>query len=243
VERIVGTNVRVYKHWPPSTDIKLLAIGSIMTFAKDNDVVWGTGFNGKYLKKSDHHFSKIDVRAVRGPLSRQYLLDNFNIDCPEIYGDPGLLVPYLFPEFKKNENPKRDYIIIPHYKELSMFPKAKDPHVVYPTEPWDEVIRQILDSKFVISSSLHGLVIAEAYGIPARILRVSEHEPIFKYVDYYLGTNRPNFDIAYSIKDALIMGGEEPGYCDLQKLYEAFPFEYWPNCDHKPFNSLMSGSL
>ena len=33
------------------------------------------------------------------------------------------------------------------------------------------MIEAILDSKFVILGSLHGLIIAEAYGIPARALR------------------------------------------------------------------------
>ena len=231
VERIVDSPVRCYRKKMKNMDKKLLAIGSIFYFARDNDVIWGSGINGKRLKKNGYSFSSLDIRAVRGPLTRQFLLNNFHIECPEIYGDPGLLIPYFFPEFKKKENPSRDYIVIPHYSEKKLF--SKDSHIVYSTEPWDQVIEKILDSKFVISSSLHGIVIAEAYGIPARLLRVSENEPLFKFQDYYLGTNRPFFQYATSIEEALKMGGEPPFQCNLKQLYEAFPFEFWPNVEFK----------
>lgn len=236
VERIVDGPVAFYQRKTPNSKKKLLAIGSIFYFALDNDVVWGSGINGKRLNKRDYAFTQLDIRAVRGPLTRQYIEENFNIECPEIYGDPALLVPYFFPEFQKKENPSLDYTIIPHYSEQKLFPKAQYPNVIYSTDPWDKILEKILDSKFVISTSLHGIIVAEAYGIPARLLRFTEIEPLFKFVDYYLGTNRPYFQIASSIEEALRMGGEPPFDCDLKKLYEAFPFEYWPNVTFKKPN-------
>jgi pyruvyltransferase len=207
---------------------KLLAIGSILHFANHQDIVWGSGINGKHLNKEDYRFTQLDVRAIRGPLSRQFLMENFSIKCPEIYGDPALLFPTFFPEFKKSKNPLYTYIVIPHSSEEHLFSRD-DPHIVFPTDPWDIVIEKILESQFVISSSLHGIVIAEAYGIPARLLKITENEPLFKYEDYYLGTGRSEFKYATSIKKALKMGGEPPAKCDLQKLYQAFPFEFWDN--------------
>lgn len=231
VERIVGEPVAVYQKGEKKQ--KLLAIGSIFYFAVDGDVIWGSGINGKTLSKSYYRFTHLDIRAVRGPLTRQFLMENFAIDCPEVYGDPALLIPYLFPEFKRKLNPRYETIIIPHYREISLYPRDQYPNVVYPTDPWDEIIDKILDSRFVISSSLHGLVVAEAFGIPARMLRVPAMEYIFKYQDYYCGTNRPLFRYAHSVEEALEMGGEPPFECDLKKLYEAFPFEFWP---HATFN-------
>ena len=227
VERMVNQPVGVYRKLVHKRAKKLLGLGSIFYFALDGDVVWGSGINGKTLKKTDYSFTQLDVRAVRGPLTRQFLKENFDIDAPEVYGDPALLFPRLFPEFKRKENPSYEYIIIPHYKELAMFPKELYPQAVYPTDPWEEVIEKILDSKFVISSSLHGLIIADAYGIPSRMLRVTEKEFLFKYQDYYLGTNRPYFRYAATVEEALLMGGEMPFECDLEKLYNAFPFEFW----------------
>jgi pyruvyltransferase len=228
VERIVGSPIKVHQNYPKNTYRVLLAVGSILSFAKDGDVVWGTGINGKLPNKSDYRFKHLDVRAVRGPLTREFLRDNFAIDVPEVYGDPALLFPRLFPEFVRAKEPKHPYIIIPHYSECRLFPKEDVDNVVYPTEPWTDVIAKILDSSFVIASSLHGLILAEAFGIPARMLRVTETEPLFKYHDYYLGTNRPAFRYATSIEEALEMGGEAPFECDLYKLYNAFPFECWP---------------
>lgn len=231
VERIVGGEVAVCKN-PHKKTKKILSVGSILIFANTDDVIWGTGMNGKRMSLNDYKFKNLDVRAVRGPLTRQFLMDNFYIECPEVYGDPALLMPYFFPEFKKQENPSHEYLIIPHYADEWMFPKSEDGHVVYPTDPWRTVIRKILDSKFVISGSLHGVIVAEAYGIPARYLRVSEHEPLYKYEDYYRGTNRPEFQIANSVEEALMMGGEPHFECDLEKLYQSFPFEYWPSAEY-----------
>lgn len=228
VQRIVGGPIRVVQK-PTIGERKLLAIGSIISWAFDGDIIWGSGINGKALSLDRYHFKNLDVRAVRGPLTRDFLMKNFNIKCPEIYGDPALLVPYFFPEFQRKMNPSHEYLIIPHYSEEALFPKEKNKNIVYPTEPWNVVIEKILDSKFVISSSLHGIIVAEAFGIPARLLRVTENEPIFKYKDYYLGTNRPDFKGARSIKEAIRMGGEKPIQCDLYKLYKAFPFELWPH--------------
>jgi pyruvyltransferase len=224
IERITGQPVTT-KFLPRQK--KLLAIGSVLARASEGDVVWGSGVSGKRLKKADYTFRHLDIRAVRGPLTRQFIMENFHISCPEVYGDPALLIPYFFHEFNKAQTPSYDYIIIPHYTEEKLFPKNKYPNAVYPSEPWDQVIKKILDSKFVISSSLHGLIVAEAYHIPARMLRITENEPIFKYNDYYAGTGRPSFRFATSIEEALRLGGEPPFECDLQKLYAAFPFDYW----------------
>jgi pyruvyltransferase len=227
VERIVNKPVRVYQKQQHVKEKKLLAIGSILTFAAQDDVVWGSGINGKWMNLKYYKFTNLDVRAVRGPLTRDFLMKHFNIACPETYGDPALLLPYFFPEFKRKEKPSYEYLIIPHYSEQHLFPKELYKNVVYPTEPWDIVLEKILDSAFVIAGSLHGIIAAEAYGIPARMLRVTENEHIFKFQDYYLGTGRPDFQIAYSLEEALRLGGEKQAICDLLKLYQAFPCEFW----------------
>jgi pyruvyltransferase len=228
LERIVQQPVETFDRKKPDQK-KLLAIGSIISFGKDGDVVWGSGINGKRPNKKDYYFTTLDVRAVRGPLTKEFLKRNFDIDSPDVYGDPALLLPYFFPEFQKKENPSYDYIIIPHYSEEYFFPKSEYPNAIYATDPWDQIIRMILDSKLVISTSLHGVIVAEAFGVPARLLKLTNNEPLFKYQDYYLGTNRPHFTYAKSLEEAIRMGGEPPYQCDLKKLYQSFPFEFWPD--------------
>jgi pyruvyltransferase len=200
-------------------------IGSLLEHVQNGDVVWGSGFlfeNHKQL-----NINKLDVRAIRGPLSRQILLEK-GISCPEIYGDPALLFPKYFPEFKKEEA-IYDYIIIPHVGEMYLFLPYKN--VVFPTEPWDEVLRKILKAKLVISSSLHGIVLAEAYGIPARMLMMNLNTSLFKFKDYYAGTGRSSFQIAHSIHEALELGGEILPQIDLEPLAKAFPYESFDTVD------------
>ena len=224
-ERIVGHKVRVVEN-PFCNERKLLGMGSILNYAQNNDVVWGTGINGK-APVSSYVFNTLDVRAVRGPLTRKFLLER-GIACPEVYGDPTLLFPLLFPEFTKNQSPSKEYIIVPHFSDESLF--LEESNVVSVKEPWDTIVRKILDSEFVISSSLSGVIIAEAFGIPARLLiiqNVNNTENLVKYEDYYYGTNRFDFKYATTIEEALKMGGEPLPQCDLIKLYEAFPFEYF----------------
>jgi pyruvyltransferase len=225
VERIVRYHIDV-TDTPFLGKKKFLAIGSILHFAEDGDVIWGTGVNGKN-PKADYRFTHLDVRAVRGPLTRNYLID-MGIDCPKIYGDPTLLLPKLFPEFQKPSYPSKDYVIVPHYSDEHFFQDM--PNVISVKENWDEVVRKILDSKFVISTSLSGVIVAEAFGIPARLLRItnaSNTEDLFKYRDYYYGTQRFGFRYATTLEEAFEMGGEPLPECDLEKLYRAFPFEFF----------------
>jgi pyruvyltransferase len=199
-------------------------MGSILNYAVNGDIVWGTGRNGTKSKEA-HQFDHLDVRAVRGPLTRQFLLEK-GVICPEIYGDPTLLLPLLFPEFQKQENPSREYVIIPHFSDEHLF--LNDVNLVSVKEDWKEVVAKILDSKFVIASALSGVIVAEAFGIPARLLimgNASHTENLFKYEDYYQGTNRFDCRYAKTIEEALKMGGESPHECDLDKLFRAFPFE------------------
>jgi len=241
VRRLVGYDIRVT---PRKKSIKgerqVLCIGSIIRFAFTGDIIWGSGVSGKSLNPKDYNFEDLDVRAVRGPLTRDFLRKHFDIDVPEIYGDPALLFPYLFPEFKKKKRPKRKFIVIPHYRDIKYFPRELYSYVVFPTEPWQKIIEAILDSEFVISGSLHGIIIAEAYGIPARWLRINDEEHMFKYVDYYLATGRLYFRPAFSIDEALELGGEPPFICNLEKLYRAFPFELWPNGNYRDLDFTQS---
>jgi pyruvyltransferase len=216
VERILGRKIeRVTR----PDQKRLLAVGSILHSARNGDVIWGTGLMTKWFPD---HITQLDVRAVRGPLTRDTLLAR-GVPCPEVYGDPALLLPILFPEFKPN--PIRDYIIIPHASETGLF--RDDPHFVSPRDPWEVVVRKILESKFVISSSLHGIIVAEAYGIPARMLLCTNKSQLRKYEDYYLGTGRPKFKYATSIEQALRMGGEKPALFDADKLLKSFPSDLW----------------
>ncbi|MDQ7969245.1 MAG: hypothetical protein REI95_06335 [Oxalicibacterium faecigallinarum] len=202
----------------------LLAIGSILHFAQDHDVIWGSGVNGK-IAADAHAFSSLDVRAVRGPLTRAFLMER-DIMVPEIYGDPALLMPTLFPDRFAVQTRSR-YVVVPNLHDIDIVRHLGLQNVVSPMTTWNRCIPDILTGELVIASSLHGLILAEAYGLPARYLRLSEEENIFKYNDYVMGTGRGEIEAARSIEEALEMGGMAPPVFDAQQLIAAFPFDLW----------------
>ncbi len=233
VEKILKRKVQTINVYEDnSISNKLLALGSIFHYAKDNDTIWGTGINPFWQKpRSIFSFFKraknLDIRAVRGPLTRDYILNNLNMDCPKVYGDPVLLISKLFPELKRK--PKKEYGIIPHLSDISLF--ANNPHLISPKEDWKKVIKSILECKFIISSSLHGLIVAEAFGIPARWIHSStlpsyEWQGTFKYNDYYASTNRSLDDYATTLEQALKMGGKEKiKDFNYKALLDSFPYD------------------
>jgi pyruvyltransferase len=201
----------------------LLAIGSILHFAREGDVVWGTGLNGK-VPASAHRFRALDVRAVRGPLTRAFLADR-GVVSPAVYGDPALLLPTLFSDrFQRHDDVRLS--VIPNLHDLPLV--VGRPDVVSPLDPWDQVIDRLLRSRFVVASSLHGVIVAEAFGVPARFVRLSGTESRLKYEDYLLGTGRTDEPFATSIDEALEMGGMSAPEFDTAGLMAAFPFDLWP---------------
>lgn len=207
---------------------RLFAVGSVLHFAQDGDVVWGSGVNGK-IEPAQHRFRTLDVRAVRGPLTREFLMAR-GIAVPEVYGDPALLLPTLFPE-RFARHVRSPYVVVPNLHDLKLAQAAHMRHIVSPMWSWNRCVAAILEGELVISSSLHGIIIAEAYGIPARYLRLSDTENIFKYNDYMLGTGRGAIEPAASVEEALEMGGMPPPVFDPEALLAAFPLDLWSRLD------------
>ncbi len=161
-----------------NTKGKLCAVGSIMSKVRENDILWGVGT----IKNEDNYdFNNIKVLALRGKLTGM----SIGRKAP-VYGDPALLLPLIYhPEVKKTK--KIGYI--PHYVDKEQF-KGKE--FIDVALPWKEFVDKILECEEIVSSSLHGIVIAEAYGIPAT-WEVYSNKVIgngFKFQDYLTGTGR-----------------------------------------------------
>jgi pyruvyltransferase len=203
---------------------RLLGVGSILRLARDGDTVWGSGANGKSLTSS-FDFSDLDVRAVRGPLTRDFLRSR-GIAVPEVYGDPGLLVGTLWSrERLRAGRPRARVTVIPNLNDVAAYRRSGVQHLD-PRSPVAECLRTIAASSLVVGSSLHGVVVAEALGVPARVVR-SGHEPLFKYEDYYRGSGREGVQPASSVAEAIERGGEPPISWDPEPLLRAFPYDLW----------------
>ncbi|SBT12666.1 polysaccharide pyruvyl transferase family protein [Vibrio celticus] len=168
-----------------------LVIGSVLQSCNDNAVVWGSGI---ISDKKNPLFKPKKVYAVRGPKTREVLLSR-GIKCPEIYGDPALILPTLI---KPNIADKRYKLgIIPHYKNKNdgFFNRALPGDVKIidiETDNIQKFVDDIVSCDLIVSSSLHGIIISDAYGIPAH--HVCFDEIItggeFKFFDYYLSVGR-----------------------------------------------------
>lgn len=204
-------------------DRRLLSIGSVLHFARDNDVIWGTGVNGK-IPDSHYLFQSLDVRAVRGPRTRAFL-NARGIEAPTIFGDPALLLPDVMPELVALSAHKRfDYTVVPNLNDLRAYEKT--PHLLNPRSPVEVCLRRIAQSEMVIGSSLHAIIVAESLGIPAQRVASSVEEG-FKYEDYYLGTGRTQVRVASTVSEALEIGGAPEPIVDRHALVNAFPFDLW----------------
>jgi pyruvyltransferase len=116
-----------------------------------------------------------------------------------------------------------DYVVVPNLNDFSLY--ADHERAVDPTSGWRRVVAEICRAKLVVSTSLHGLVVAESYGIPARHL-LSVAEPIFKYRDYYEGTGRQDVRFAHSIDEALDLGGVAAPEYDPSRMLSLFPTDF-----------------
>jgi pyruvyltransferase len=202
---------------------QLLSVGSVMHFAHDGAVVWGTGVNGKALDLPAG-VRTLDVRAVRGPLTAA-LLAKQGFHVPEVYGDPGLLVGELWTRAELAEGRTAGGVcVIPNLNDLPQY--RSESNVLDPRSPLPECLARIASSELVVGSSLHGIIIAESLGIPARLI-ASNSEPDFKYRDYYAGSGRSSFKTAGDVRSAIRMGGEAPISWSSTALLAAFPYDLW----------------
>lgn len=199
---------------------RLLAVGSIMHFSRDGDTVWGSGVNGK-VPIGEIRSRNLSVRAVRGPRTAE-VLSALGISIREVYGDPALLAPSLLALSRSSEQ-VYPVTCIPNLNDAKAWRSM--PGFVDPRGHYRDVIQRIAASEIVVSSSLHGLVIADALGVPASWM-VSKSEPNFKYLDYLEGTGRsgehPNTTLSRAFDNPLpsLKWDQEP-------LVRSFPIDIW----------------
>lgn len=225
VEYITGKVPKTYRSRGPNSSVDTyLVIGSILQWARSNTIVWGSGF----LRATDAlKVAPKKICAVRGKLSREKLLSQ-NIDCPEVYGDPSLLYPrYYKPKVQK----KYSLGIVPHYVDKPFVKKYDSVLIIDVQAPVNEVVNQICSCEHIASSSLHGLVVADAYKIPSTWIEYSDKVigKGFKFKDYFSSVGRKEevplqMNSTTTIKDIMDRFYKYDIEIDLDKLFDACPF-------------------
>lgn len=217
---------------------KVMCIGSILNNNVENCIVWGSGL----AFSTDIVPAKKEILAVRGKLTGE-LLKKQNIEFNEVYGDPCLLLPKLY-DVHVHKSYKLG--VIPHYVDtkiiydkLGMTDSELLNHgikILDIMSDVEDVVRQVKSCEKVISSTLHGLIVSDAYGVPSEWVKFSNSigGDDFKYHDYYSSINSPKRDFIDFRGDNLNLNALINNYSsnavpndldiDLVKLWKSCPF-------------------
>jgi pyruvyltransferase len=180
---------RIPTKWSPPEKSELVVIGSILEHLPKTwaGVIAGAG---KLHEKTKLSFPNARILSVRGPLTAKGLKGNF------VLGDPGLLADELVPQQEK----KYALGIVPHWTDTKLehnplFTRYK-PKIIRVTDNPLKVIAEIGQCHKIVSSSLHGIVLADAFGIPRRIelspkmiSHPTQEGGTFKWQDYNASIN------------------------------------------------------
>jgi len=172
------TDVRLV--WAPAACARVVISGSILEHLPAGwpGIVAGAG---KLHEASTVDLSRATVLGLRGPLTAR--------DIPGEYalGDPGLIADELVTGVQKVHN----LGIVPHWSDAALEHRAEfkryNPLIIRTSADPLTVIRQIGSCRKIVASSLHGLILADAFGIPRRteLLPRPTHEGgDFKYRDH-----------------------------------------------------------
>lgn len=165
-----------------------VGIGSLLhVLPNEAATIWTSGF------MYPTHVIKNPCLAVRGKLSLSFC-ENASPDTP--LGDGGLLLSRVYRPLNEKK-----YIlgIVVHYSEIKdfhfmTFPICQDSNVllINPYGTVEETVDKINQCCFIVSSSLHGLIVADTFQIPNALFctrftheYIHKRQSSFKYRDYY----------------------------------------------------------
>lgn len=170
----------------------LFAIGSILQYATSDCYIWGSGFIQSNSKPKGRPEL---IAAVRGPLS-QKRCQALGIDAPLLFGDPALLTSRFI--LKKHAPIPGRIGLVPHFvdwdrlsnPELGL--QQRYHFIDIRTSDIENFSDEICKCEYVVSTSLHGVILSEAFGVPAVWCEVSDNVvgKGFKFHDYFSGTGR-----------------------------------------------------
>lgn len=171
-------------------------VGSVIeTICAGRCNVWGAGLHygdsSPKISKECHFF------AVRGPLTSQKL-DLLK----KPVGDPALLMPAVYHRTPSISGCNSNLIgLVPHFRDanivsaLLLAQKNRQDFIQIDTltSNYESFIDKIRGCKLVLSSSLHGVILAHAYDVPAIWCKFSNLVPGggFKFMDYFLSVSIP----------------------------------------------------
>lgn len=169
-----------------------IAVGSIIGRAKGKYCkVWGAG-----LMEKDENLENCNYFAVRGEITKKRIKEQ-GYNEPKAIGDPALLLPIIYQPKSK----KKYYLgIIPHFVQISEISEISEINsnenilIINLLDDVETVIEKINSCENTISSSLHGLIVSHAYGIPSLWCELGKMQLLgdnVKFYDYFSSVHIP----------------------------------------------------
>lgn len=166
----------------------LFVIGSVLhIYDRNGVIVWGAG-----IIKENSKVHNADFKAVRG-LETVRRLKDLGYNPPKVLGDPALLLPLIIKPIQK----KHKIGIVPNYKhfdELNQHLNLPPEFVLIDLK--DEVYtvtNEMTSCEYILATSLHGLIVAHAYNIPALWVDLNLKNKLagddIKFKDYFSSVN------------------------------------------------------
>ena len=180
----------------------LFSLGSIFHTIKSGDHVWGTGINPYWQNKQSTYPSGLTIYSVRGPKTEALVRQHMGQQQTIPHGDPGFVVPMLYPELtsRKRRSPQGShrFCFVPHFHDLHRAQQdlPRKVRFVSAHQSWRPVVKTLArQCDFVAASSLHGIIVADALGIPSMWFQwtdtmTAKSEGHFKYLDYLASIER-----------------------------------------------------
>ena len=241
VEKLSGLEIEKY-YWR-NIDVHLDAVGSILDCEEicAPSVIWGSGFlsSQSYLKIKlvklrqflRRKYGNPQICAVRGLLTND-IIKKAGLASSNVFGDPALLLPAIYKPIAIKKKYKIGIIL--HYSHINGCLDSTDEGVKFidinrKYSDIETFIDEVLECDFILSSSLHGIIISNAYEIPCVRLKINglsihknEREEDFKFDDYVSGINTYNLNSNnnYSIPEIIIEKGDKIEKNILNKVME-----------------------
>lgn len=192
--KIVGKpvlNIRGLRH------SGIMAVGSIIHMIdRNNMVIWGSGLIDRPTEAQIENIKKYspEILSIRGHETAKCLSEaGINIPDKSVYGDPALILPLIY---KPVISGSKKIGICPHYiHKLHFLENIMDKEnlkVIDVQRDMETVVDSISSSSVCISTSLHGLIVAQAYGVPWVWLEVIDNNlggNEFKFKDFFSTIN------------------------------------------------------
>jgi hypothetical protein len=173
----------VTAQWTKKEQAEILVCGSVLQGLPTD---WsGTVLGSGRLRPGRTELPNARLLALRGPLSFASTYSGPMPD-PVAYGDPALLVSRMI----QWPTLRWDVGVVPHWSDTGLIEEAGLPgdHIIDVAADPLEVVEAIASCRRIVTSSLHGLIVADAFGIPATAVmcsRVEEEGGTFKFMDYW----------------------------------------------------------